>query len=187
MTQQPRQAHLTADAFIEWALRQPSRFELFRGEIVAMSPERMAHTRVKTEVLFALRSAIAGAALPCEPVGDGPSIRIDDATVYEPDAVVRCGPRTPNDAIELENPVIVVEVVSPSSKGVDAGAKLADYFRLASVRHYLVVHPEGRRVIHHGRSAEGGEIVTRVLGEEARLTLDPPGIDLAVADFFATL
>ncbi len=179
---------MTADAFIEWAMRQPSgRFELLRGEVVAMSPERVGHSRVKTAVLMALHSAIAGAGAGCEAFGDGMAVRIDGTTVYEPDASVRSGPRLPNEDVQFADPMIVVEVISPSSKSLDAGGKLADYFRLASVRHYLVVHPEGRRVIHHARGAEGGEIVTRVLGEEATLALDPPGIELAVAGFFATL
>ena len=188
MTHQPRPAPLTADAFIEWAMRQPSgRFELFRGEIVGKAPERVGHVRVKKELLKALDRALAGHPSGCEAFVDGMTVRIDDATAYEPDALVRCGPKLPNDAVQLTDPVVVVEVVSPSSKGIDAGAKLADYFRLASVRHYLVVHPEGRRVIHHARSAKGGEIVTRVLGEEATLALEPPGIEIAVSDLFATL
>lgn len=179
---------MTADAFIEWAMRQPSgRFELFGGEIVAMAPERVGHVRVKKEVVKGLDRALASHRSGCEAFVDGMAVRIDDSTVYEPDALVRCGPRLPNDVVQVADPVVVVEVVSPSSKGIDAGAKLADYFRLASVRHYLVVHPEGRRVIHHARDAQDGEIVTRVVGEEARLVLVPPGIELVVADLFATL
>ncbi len=121
MTMQLRPPRFTSDAFFEWAAAQPKgRFELASGEIVAMAPERLGHTRVKSEALIALRASIASGGLGCEAIGDGISVRIDDVTVYEPDALVRCGPKAPSDVIAVDDPVIVVEVVSPSSRGIDA-------------------------------------------------------------------
>ena len=76
------------------------------------------------------------------------SVRVNDRTVYEPDALVRCGPPLPGHAIEIVDPIIVVEVVSPSSREVDRGVKLASYFSLPSVRHYLIVDTDNRVVIH---------------------------------------
>ena len=107
-------------------------------------------------------------------------VRIDERTVYEPDALVRCGPRLPDDATEIADPVIVVEVISPSSRGIDSGAKLVGYFRIPSVRHYLVIDIEARAVVHHRRGDRGG-IETRIL-REGRLELDPPRIGIALAD-----
>src|SRR6266567_4141646 len=62
-----------------------------------------------------------------------------DDTDYEPDAVVNCGERPDPEGFVAPQPVIVVEVLSPSSRSTDAGAKLADYFRVPSVQHYLMV------------------------------------------------
>jgi Uma2 family endonuclease len=183
MTEQFRDLHLTADEFFAWTMTQPGgRYELHYGKVVAMSPERVVHTRTKYETYFALRSAILTKGLDCEALGDGVSVRIDEKVVYEPDALVRCGPRTPGEAVEIDDPLIVVEVASPSTRGVDTGAKLAGYFRLASVRHYLIVQPEARAVVHHRRDEEGA-ITTRIL-RDGRLALDPPGLDLAIADLF---
>ena len=183
MTQQPR-PQLTADAFMEWAAAQEGRFELSGGEIVAMAPERIAHTRAKAEAWAALKPAIAARGLGCEALADGVSVRIDDRTVYEPDALVRRGPKAPGDAMEVGDPDIVVEVVSPSSRGVDTGVKLADYFRLPTLRHYLIVQTEGRAVIHHRR--DGIAIATRIL-HEGTLALDPPGLEIGIAGLFASL
>lgn len=186
MTTQPKHTTLTADAFMEWAAEQSAgRFELAAGEIVAMARERLGHTRVKTEVLIALRSAIAAKALGCEAIGDGFSVRIDDLSVYEPDALVRCGPKAANDILAIHDPVIVVEVVSPSSRGVDTGVKLTEYFRLPSVRHYLIVQTEARAVIHHFRDGTGA-IGIRIL-HDGPLMLDPPGLELSITDVFASL
>jgi Uma2 family endonuclease len=166
-------------------MEQPSgRFELAGGEIVAMTPERVEHMRVKFAVATALRAAVLAGG-PCEVMIDGVSVRVDDRTVYEPDALVRCGERVPGTAIEVTEPVVIVEVVSPSSRAIDSGAKLTDYFRLPSVRHYLVVNIDARAVAHHRRD-EAGEIATRIL-RGGELVLDPPGMTVAVADFFSTL
>jgi Uma2 family endonuclease len=121
------------------------------------------------------------------------AIRIDEATVYEPDASLRCGPKLAEDDIELADPMIVVEVLSPSSRAQDSGAKLEAYFRLPSVRHYLIVNTRSRTVIHHARAGEGGAdgtIATRIIGGEeigGALRLEPPGITLCPRDFFARL
>jgi Uma2 family endonuclease len=68
----------------------------------------------------------------------------------------------PDDAVKLTDPVIVVEVVSPSSKARDSGPKLADYFCIDSLRHYLIVGTEDRTAIHHARDADG-QILTRIV------------------------
>jgi Uma2 family endonuclease len=99
-----------------------------------------------------------------------------DGPVFEPDALVRCGPRLDDDAIEVADPLIVVEVVSPSSSRRDSGGKLEGYFRLPSVRHYLIVTVRTRAVIHHQRD-EAGVITTRII-RDGPLRLDPPGIEL---------
>jgi Uma2 family endonuclease len=172
-------AHMTADEFIAWAMQQPEgkRYELVAGEVVAMAPERIAHGRTKFRFARRLAEAIEAAGLDCEAFGDGMAVRVDAETVYEPDVLVRCGQRLDDNATELSDPVIVVEVVSPSSHKRDSGSKLADYFRLPSVRHYLIVKTELPAVIHHERD-DAGTITTRIVREGA-IRLVPPGIELA--------
>lgn len=183
MTEQLRQTHFTADAFIAWAMEQPSgRFELENGKVVAMAPERVGHARAKLEAVLALREAIKHAGVGCEALVDGVAVRIDEQTVYEPDALVRCGPPLSDDVVQLSDPVIVVEVLSPSSRGIDTGLKLAGYFRLPSLRHYLVISSESRVVLHHFRS-DTGTIEVRILAE-GTLTLNPPGLAIEIEDLF---
>jgi Uma2 family endonuclease len=110
------------------------------------------------------------------------TVMISEATVYEPDAVLRCGPPLPADAISMADPMVLVEVLSPATQARDTGDKLADYFRLPSVRHYLILRPGRNIAIHHARAADGA-IATRIL-HEGCLTLDPPGITLDLADLF---
>jgi Uma2 family endonuclease len=172
----PARKRMTSDEFIAWAMEQDGRCELVAGEIVAMAPERSAHALTKFHIARRLAEAIETAGLPCQVYPDGMAIEIDDATTYEPDASVRCGEPLPPDALTLHDPIIVVEVLSPSSLAADTGAKLADYFRLPSVRHYLIVRTEDRTIIHHARG-DHGAIATRIL-RDSPIVLEPPGITL---------
>lgn len=175
----PARKKMTADEFIAWAMTRPEgeHYELVAGEVVAMAPERSAHGLVKVRVTRRLSDALEAAGLPCDVYTSEMSVRIDAATTYEPDVLVRCGKRLDPDAVEVTDPVIVVEVRSPSTGGRDAGAKLDDYFRLPSVVHYLIVKPENRTIIHHRRETEG-MISTRII-RDGPVRLDPPGIELS--------
>jgi Uma2 family endonuclease len=168
---------MTVDEFVAWAMAQPEgRFELMAGEVVAMAPERALHARCKARIWRALSDAIGAVGLPCEAFPDGMTVKIDEHTAYEPDAQVHCGERLADDAVIVPAPVIVVEVLSPSTATRDTGAKLADYFRLASLRHYLIVRTDRPTVIHH-RRGDADVIETRIV-TAGSLELDPPGVTL---------
>ena len=75
-------------------------------------------------------------------------------------------------------------MASPSTRKFDDTVKLTGYFSLPSVHHYLIVDPEGPPVVHHRRQADG--TILRSVLHEGALTLSPPGIEVAVAELFAT-
>jgi Uma2 family endonuclease len=170
------QKRMTADEFVAWAMEQPEgkRYELVAGEVVAMAPERAVHGRMKGRIYVRLMEAIRAANVECEAFPDGMAIRVDANTLYEPDAMVRCGAPVDDNSTEVADPVILVEVVSPSSRKRDTGGKLEDYFRIPSVRHYLIVKTENRAIIHHRRDDEG-TITTHII-RDGDIRLDPPGL-----------
>lgn len=177
-------AMLNRTEYRRWAEAQPrGRYERVAGEVVAMAPERIAHVRVKARTWRALEQAIRAADLPCEALGDGVTVEVGDDTDYEPDVVVNCGELISGDEIAAPNPVIVVEVLSPSTQSIDTGTKFTDYFRVPSIRHYLIIRANRRAVIHHRRRDDGG-IETRLVAE-GQIALDPPGIEIAIEDFYA--
>ena len=173
---------MSVDEFFTWAEGREGRWELHDGRPVAMSPERVLHAETKGAVFLALKAAIERAGAPCRAVPDGAAVRIAARTSFEPDATVYCGPRLAPDAIEIPDPIIVVEVLSPSTEGRDHRAKLKGYFSLPSVQHYLILDPDTRTLIHHKRG-QGDIIETRILGEGV-LRLDPPGIETPVGEMF---
>jgi Uma2 family endonuclease len=182
MTAQPKQ-RMTVSEFLAWATAQRGRYELVRGEIVAMAPERARHNLAKAAVFRALSDAVAKAGLPCTVFTDGMTVVIDNDTSREPDAAVQCNVATDLDSTVLEAPLIVVEVVSPSSERDDTGDKLVEYFSIASIRHYLIVNPYKRVVVRHARN-DLGTIETRIVSG-GTLDLTPPGVAVAAADMLA--
>jgi Uma2 family endonuclease len=183
MTALPKSNKMTVDDFLVWAETQEGRWELFDGVPVAMSPERIIHGDVKLQVALALRAAIARAGIPCRSVLDSAAVRIDKYRSFQPDALVYCGEALPGGTLEVPNPVVVVEVLSPSNAMKDLRDKLVGYFQVPSIVHYLIVDPDDRLVIHHARG-DGDAIATRILSAGSSLRLDPPGIELAMVDLF---
>src|SRR5215208_3948610 len=139
---------LTVDEYLALTKAQGDalRTELINGQIVAMSPERAAHNRTKISVLLALKDAVARAGLNGEVFTDGMTVPIDAHTAYEPDALLRCGASLSPDQIKVTDPVIVVEIRSPSTAHMDTTAKLIGYFNLPTVSHYLFIDPDSRTV-----------------------------------------
>lgn len=174
---------MTVDEFLVWAEGRPGRYELIGGEVVAQASERAGHWEVKLATHIALRDAVRSKGLDCHVVPDGATIRIDASTAYEPDALIYCGPKVSRDAMVVNNPVVIVEIVSPTTGRNDKTRKLADYFRLPSVVHYLIIDPDAPLVIHHERRGDG-EVLTHILREGAA-RLHPPGIELALAQIYA--
>ena len=171
----------TLDEFLDWAGNQEEPFELVDGRIKAMTRDRVAHNRAKLRAAATLQGAIDRAGLDCESFVDGVGIGLEGRTYRLPDAAVQCGP-IDNDALLLTNPIVVVEVVSPTSEERDVHAKLADYFAVPSIAHYLIVYDDKGLLVHHARD---GDSVRTTFVREGQLTLDPPGLTVDVADFFA--
>jgi Uma2 family endonuclease len=179
----PARNEMDVNAFLAWAEGREGRWELRDGQPVMMSPERALHALTKFAAQKAFENEITRAGLPCRVFPDGMTVRMNARTAFEPDALVICPPPRDLNTMEIPNPIIVLEVLSPSTAADDHGVKLDGYFSLGSVIHYLILDPDRRVMIHH-RRGQAGAIETRVL-REGKVILDPPGFEAQVAAFFA--
>jgi Uma2 family endonuclease len=169
---------MSVDEFLAWSHHRSGRFELLHGEVFEMQAERRRHAKVKLAVQIALSTALRGAKSPCEVLPDGMAVRIDRDGWFQPDALVHCDTSIDLDAIEIANPIVVVEVLSPSTQSFDMSYKLAGYFSLPSVVHYLVINPVKMPLVHHARRPDG-TILTQFVSS-GTIKLDPPGIELNI-------
>ena len=172
----PARKRMTVDEFIAWAMERPEteHYELCHGEIVAMAPERLSHSQMKFEITRKLSDAIAAARLGCAAFVVGPGVWVDDDTFYQPDTIVTCKTDLDPDSLYVPDPVLVVEVLSPSTQHIDTNAKLADYFSISSLKHYLIVRLQPFILTHYAREADG-KIQVRLLPGGGTITFDPPG------------
>jgi Uma2 family endonuclease len=111
------------------------------------------------------------ADVPCQALPDGATVEAGESDC-QPDALVNCDEPMADDAVAGPNPVIIVEVLSPGAPSTDTGGKLAYYFRVPSVAHYLIIHPTRRTVTNHRRTDAG--IDTRII-VHGPIRMDPSG------------
>lgn len=173
---------MTVTQFLEWVEKHPNgRYELVRGEIIAMAPERARHALTKDQATQALKASVHQAGVDCTVFPDGMTVVVDEHTSYEPDVTVQCSGDIDLDSVLVREPIIVVEVLSPSTGYLDIAGKLVDYFRVESIEHYLIVDTKRRTLIHHQRKGE--DILTHLL-TGGNLMLDSPGLEISISDFF---
>jgi Uma2 family endonuclease len=180
--EQAKSTRMSRGEFRRWCAEQDGkRYERVDGEPVAMSPETRGHTRLKYRIWQALDAAVVDLGLPCEVVGDGATVEINEEIDYEPDVSVECGESVSGKELSVKNPVIVVEVLSRRTKGVDSGEKIGEYFKVPSIMHYLICHADKKMVVHL-RRGDSQWNTTMVPG--GMLTLDPPGVTINLDDIY---
>lgn len=173
------QPTMDAATFLDWVRDSQERWELDRGIPVEMQSERAGHNRAKRRCANALERAVTDADAPCEVFADGMDV-VMDGSVYIPDAMLRCGDPVDDDVTRLSDPMVIVEVLSPSNSLIEMTTKIDGYFSLPSVAWVLLVNTTTRVVNSVARGEDG--LILRRHEEGDTLRLDPPGIALAVAD-----
>jgi Uma2 family endonuclease len=181
---------MTVDEFVTWCDARARQWrgsdepgwELFDGEPVMQDSERWAHGRVKANLFDALRSAVSAAGLPYAISIDSLGIRIDERTATKPDAVVFPAGLIGDDDRFAPEPIIVAEVLSPSTTKLDLTTKLAGYSRVETIAHYLVLDPDASELIHYRRVS--GTLMPPDAPATSALALDPPGIAVHVDNCF---
>ena len=181
MAMRPK-SNLTVEEYLEAYQGASGRYELVDGEVLKMAAETVQHVRLKGRVFRELTAAIEKTGSDCEAFLDGVSIKISNNTAREPDVSVQCGKPANASAMVLERPLIVVEVVSPSSSSTDANQKLAEYFSVTSIMHYLIVWPKQNYCYHHQR-IDDNKVLTTIV-RSGMIEFDPPGISISYDSIF---
>jgi len=171
---------MTLAEFLKWDDGTDTRYELVNGRPVAMAPVAPAHSVIVANLSHELRSRLAS---PCYVGNEAGVQRPDrDDTFYEADVVVSCTPVEP-DRAAIPNPVLVIEVLSPSTIEHDRGRKAYDYSQIESVQEIALVSSEQRHVVIWRRRGAKWE-VEHLIGDAA-LELDSVGVTISFARIYA--
>lgn len=176
---------MTIDEYIALDRASDERWEYVGGEAFAMAGASPEHNIVVANIAGALRSALRGK--PCLAMSEGQKIASQRTRSYfHPDAIAVCGTprRDERDDYAIVNPTVIVEVLSDSTEAHDRGAKFAHYRHLASLREYVLVAQDERRVEVYRRN-EGGRFELFEAGASERFELASIGVSLAVDEIYA--
>ena len=172
---------LTLEAFLAWENTQSGRHEFHAGEVFAMVGARRTHGVVVGNLMRHLGNALAGS--PCRAFSEAMKLQVADDTILYPDVFVTCDKGDLATEQVFRAPSVVVEVLSPSTQAHDRSAKFALYRRLASLREYLLVDPDTRRVESLRRGV--GDVWTfHDMSDDAMVRIECLDIGLPMADVF---
>ena len=173
---------MTAEEFLVWAGTRPEKhWELFDGAPQMQQSQTWGHQEAVMALYRLFYTAIREGNLPLFVGTQGVAVKAGPHTAFEPDAVVFSSRMAKADIVVPE-PLIVAEVLSPSTARKDLTVKLAGYFSVPPIEHYLIADWEEQEIIYYRR--EGRGLAKPVILREGDLALDPPGITIDVSKVF---
>jgi Uma2 family endonuclease len=175
------QHRYTLDEYLAWENQQPERHEFHRGVVFAMVGGRRSHGRVVANLVRQLGNRLAGT--PCQVFAESMKVQVAADTVLYPDVFVTCDKADLATEMIFRAPTLVVEVLSPSTNAYDRSLKFALYRQLASLREYVLIDPDDRRVEAFRRNA-AGQWVYDDMSQGAELRLDSVDAAVSLAEVF---
>lgn len=132
----------TIEEYLEMEDAATEKHEYYQGEIFAMSGAKLQHNIVTVDIIGLLLKHLDGK--PCQPYNSETRIHVEKNTLFTyPDISVICGePETRNDdEMNVLNPTVIFEVLSPSTEKYDRGNKFNLYKDLPTLKEYVLVDP----------------------------------------------
>ena len=142
---------MTLDEYLALEEESPTRHEYVAGEVYAMSGATTRHNTISLNIHRHLHAAACRRG--CRVFVEAIKLHVFDR-VYYPDVMIVCGGASEVELI-IEEPSLVVEVTSPSTRATDRREKLEAYMRIASLRLYLIVDQRRKHVIVYSRDSAG--------------------------------
>ena len=140
--------------YLEGEPQSDIRHEYVAGQVYAMAGAGEKHNRIAGNLFFHLRAAARGK--PCGVFISDMKVRVEQSDAfYYPDVMATCDPQD-TESLYKRSPCLIVEVLSPSTEAIDRREKFFAYRSLPSLRHYLLVSQEQRRVEWHSRDESCG-------------------------------
>jgi len=173
---------MSREEFLDWAETQEGRYEFDGFQPVAMTGGDLGHSRLIRNVNRQLGNRLAGKT--CEPLGPDAGVATIGETVRYPDAVVTCSKFGDRDRL-VPDPVIIFEVVSPSSVRMDRVIKLREYQAVPTVRRYIIVESDAVVITVYSRDRDGDPFKAEGLADNDILHLPEINIEIPVAEIYA--
>jgi Uma2 family endonuclease len=143
---------ISVEDYLEGEKFSRTKHEYVEGELYAMAGTSNNHSRISVNLTTALATHLRDSA--CEPFAGETKVRAAINVFYYPDVLVSCE-ESEEDPYFRNNPILVIEITSPSTEHIDRREKLFAYQRIASVQEYAVVDQHRMNVELHRRQPDG--------------------------------
>jgi Uma2 family endonuclease len=179
---EPATRRMTLDEFLSWDDGTDMRYELWRGGVVAMAPSMARHGLLDLALGGEIRAALR-ARPPCRALSEaGITLPDRNDTFYVADIAVTCELLRAEDRL-IRNPVLIIEVLSPSTAATDRQIKIPDYRRIPSVQEILLIDSESAFAEVHCR--EGDRWINEIIrGPEATLALNSVPLTISMSELY---
>lgn len=157
------------------------KYEYFDGEVYAMAGTSQNHNRIARNIVNALSSHLQDS--PCEPYIENIKVRAGEDVFYYPDVLVTCEGEFKNKYF-CEEPVLIVEVISPSTEQIDRREKLHAYQQMPSVIEYVIIEQEKIWVEIHRRQTNGSWITYFYSRNDTEFMLESVGLTLQLSEVY---
>lgn len=184
MTALPKRKY-TMDEYIELDKHSEERYEYFDGEIVSMSGGSIEHSTIAVNIAGTLRESLKGR--PCRVLSSDVRLKVPQAFPYRyPDAVVVFGELSVEKVQGqdlLVNPLLIVEVLSPSTEAY-RGRKFLAYQSIESFQEYLLVAQDRPYVTRYVRQADVQWLRSDVEGLDKAVKLESLDVRLPLSEIY---
>lgn len=153
MESKKKLSYITAEEYLANEECASIKHEFVDGQVYAMTGATGRHRKIAGNIYSALRSHLKGSGCHAD-IADAMVHVQHTNSYYYPDVLVSCG-SFDEEAMLVESPVLIVEVLSRSTAAIDRREKLYAYKRLNSLREYLIVHQRTQKVELHRKNAYG--------------------------------
>ena len=154
---------MTLAEFFVWEEQQTDRHEFYRDETYAMVGCTARHNRVILNLASRIGDHLDGTS--CQVFAENMKVQLAEGVLY-PDVVVTCGKADAGDEQTIVDPKLVIEVLSPSTKGYDKRDKFILYRTLPSLGEYVLIDPAKRQVEVFTLTQGGAWLLTDQTGAE---------------------
>jgi Uma2 family endonuclease len=176
---------LTPEEYLEHERRADHKSEYFHGEMFAMAGGSRRHALIITNLVRELSQKLKDR--PCEVYSSDLRLRVAPTGLYTyPDVMVVCGePEFADDQKDtLLNPIVIVEVLSESTRDYDRGQKFQHYRALPSLVEYLTVAQDEPHIEHYVRQPENRWLLAEFSGLAQSISLQSIGCILPLAEVY---
>ena len=172
---------ISVEDYLESEKISPVKHEYVEGEIFAMAGASDRHNLIAGDIYIALGIHLRNS--PCQPFSGDIKVRVTSKVYYYPDILVLCE-ENPENPYFRNQPILIIEIASPSTAAIDRREKLLFYQQMPSVREYAVVDQHKINIELHRRQSDGRWITYYFDADDEEITFESVEISLPIGEIY---